>query len=344
MTKWTKYDKLKLYKLASQYKQVPWKEIVDAFANDPKSHNFKRSQLHAYWHKALEHKPPKDYEEKEIYIDFDRELVKNADEHPDRYYLPPNAIEVIYKDFSDKKRITKYDIADIHAEAAGVFRNLFEKKIEQAYHNEWHVTAIGDFYDNSHKFKNKKEKKLSKNKMSIWYYNILKRLAHKGLLDLIMRGNHDKWDAEAEWDHVEQLADFLKVPYAPTQAFVHYKVGNENYVFLQTHGWGGGRKSGSKLNKVIDLAGQNENVDGIITAHHHDPTAKKIGKKFYDPEKKEYYIRHIQLVILPAWIQSADYSLERGMAPQAMEDYRLHLYGEKKYIKCEPASMWDFDE
>lgn len=344
MTGWTKYEKAKLYKLASQYVRVSWDEVKKEFARDPKCNNFSKSQLSACWHKSLEHRPPDDYDELERYIDFDREMVKNGENNPDEFMHAPNTIPVFEIDAKDKKSIVKLDLADIHSEAHTVYKNLFEKKIEQIYHNGWYTTIIGDFWDNSHVFGKREQIEYRKDSSFIWLQNILKPLAVRNQLTGICIGNHGERDVKiSEWNHVRLLARILGVEYFRTQAFFTYRVGNQSYTFLETHGWGGGRKIGSKLNKLEELADQYEQIDAVVMGHHHKPVYHPSTKKIFDPKTNSYSVKHIELMIVPAWINGADYALKKGYRSGAMKEFRIGLDGKKKYISIDVRSMWDLE-
>jgi hypothetical protein len=348
MTSWTKYDKLKLLQLTSGKDRISWKDIETAFVADPNTQEMSASQLKSYWHKYYKENPDIsqfiDNSSGEHYNDFDREMVKTGRNNPDEFKHAPNTIPVIEVDARDRKKVVKLDLADIHAEAYKVYRNLFEKKIEQICHNNWITTIIGDFFDNSYIFGTQEEKKLRKNSMFMWFRNVLQRPAEKGLLKALSAGNHDTRDYKhTEWNHVRLLAEILNVDYFRTQAFIVYHVGNQTYTFLETHGWGGGRKIGSKLNKLEELADQYESIDGVIMGHHHKPVYHPTTKKVFKPQENSYSIKHIELMIVPGWINGATYALEKGMRTGAMKEFRLELDGEVKYIKIDVRSMWDLD-
>jgi predicted phosphodiesterase len=96
----------------------------------------------------------------------------------------------------------------------------------------------------------------------------LRPLAEAGRLDALCPGNHEARVTRATGDcPIEDVAEFLEVPYFAASAFVVYKVGDAKYTFYVRHGSGSGRSSAQagRLERAALIAV----ADVYVSGHTH---------------------------------------------------------------------------
>jgi hypothetical protein len=111
----------------------------------------------------------------------------------------------------------------------------------------------------------------------------LKRIPSERILGII-GGNHEATIRKVhQLDLTLDMARELKCPYLGEEAFVQVVFHNgttktdkgvfhglvRTFVIFVTHGSGGGRKPGGKVNKIADISGFVE-ADILLCGHHHD--------------------------------------------------------------------------
>lgn len=125
----------------------------------------------------------------------------------------------------------------------------------------------------------------------------------------ITRGNHELniWK-ETGNDPLDDLATILKVPYHPDGLLLNIKLGQYhktkdsriNYTLYMTHGYGGGRTKGSKVN-VMDKSNQLVEADIYVVGHIHFLAGYK--DRFNKPD-----IRHNRVDKFPrAYVSSGSF-------------------------------------
>lgn len=98
------------------------------------------------------------------------------------------------------------------------------------------------------------------------------------------------------------------------------------YIIFVQHGYGGGKKSGGKLNNLNASDGIVANADLYVMGHTHDPmtNAKRVficdyqNRQVY--EQKKYYLMH------NAYLDYGGYGLRMGFSPAAKEIMYARLY------------------
>lgn len=102
----------------------------------------------------------------------------------------------------------------------------------------------------------------------------------------VVTGNHDsRGEKETGIDPLEWVCTELGIPYFDSEAIINIKVGHYrnlaktqtqkvSYGLYMAHGCRGGRKTGSKLNGLMDYREVVPNADVYIGGHGHDPIIK----------------------------------------------------------------------
>lgn len=151
-------------------------------------------------------------------------------------------------------------------------------------------------------------------------------------IDLMIPGNHERRTKKAAGlDFLSQLAARLRIPdvYRPLATVVRYGFygrqsrnrKGETYLTPRAHlelychhGYGGGRRSGSKLNKAIELRLQKSDADVYLMGHVHEQIGK-VGRCVagWPPRSKEQ-----RFVITGCYLGSESYAINQAYEPVAV--------------------------
>ena len=108
---------------------------------------------------------------------------------------------------------------------------------------------------------------------------VFEDLAYKGRLLGMLTGNHEiSIKKNYSMDIMDEVCTKLDTPNLGFSCLYRLTLKNQrarkNVVIYAHHGWGGGRKSGASINKLIDLMSSYQ-ADIYLSGHDHD----KIGKR-----------------------------------------------------------------
>jgi len=117
---------------------------------------------------------------------------------------------------------------------------------------------------------------------------ILKPIAEKGLW--LHQGNHEETcENKTGYPVMETLCEALNIPYAGYEALskIRFVLPNGKNIaaidIYSTHGWGGGRKAGAKIIRIVEMQ-ESYQADVYVAAHTHDLQARR-GERMYLTEK-----------------------------------------------------------
>jgi len=167
--------------------------------------------------------------------------------------------------------------------------------------------------------------------------NLKKRLLPiKDKILMITRGGHEETIfRKSGHDFMAQLSyDLGNIPYHPDGGMIAIRLGKNNHrlVFTgyATHGWGGARKMGAKVNKIDDMA-QIADVDFYILSHDHSQNIHRINS-FIPPitnmrwNKPIYMsIRRKIMINTGGFVKYNGYIRRKGYMPQDLGTPRLRL-------------------
>lgn len=148
-------------------------------------------------------------------------------------------------------------------------------------------------------------------------------LARQGRLDLLVQGNHENRVSRATGDcPLQDVAEWLDVPYTRAAAWVVYRVGEVEYDFWVRHGTGSGQ-SMVALKKSSATAA----ADVYVTGHVHnqsvaaDEQFTRQGEKVV--RRRRYYVSS------GSFLSAESYALERGYVPTRIGAPRIYLDGRR---------------
>lgn len=176
-----------------------------------------------------------------------------------------------------------YFIGDTHIGHTNFDSEKYYKHIDILAHDPYgHAFFMGDAADGrqpDHKyfdFEQCSDKYPIKSFMKNCYAEFEKSIKHiKHKIIGIHDGNHDK-DIKFGFPYIEDICDRLGVKYLGYRALtilsmkpgVKSHAGCRGYTFFTTHGSGGGRKMGAKINRIEDEA-QSCDADIYAQGHNH---------------------------------------------------------------------------
>ena len=162
----------------------------------------------------------------------------------------------------------------------------------------------------------------------------------------ITSGNHENRTYKTDGiDLTEILARELGLDdrYAPESVTLFLRVGEINkkhtnkpdlarqvcYTLFITHGGGGGRREGGKINRLIDLASIVD-VDIYIHSHTHLPAILK--QSFFRADNKNSVVTKVDKLFVNtnAWLNYGGYGEAQGYKPASIQTPIIYLDGRKK--------------
>ena len=97
------------------------------------------------------------------------------------------------------------------------------------------------------------------------------------------------------------------------------------YSFFVQHGFGGGKKNGSKLNNLNDADKIVADADVYIMGHTHTPIANVMSVFLTDVQNRSVYRKNKYYLMHNAYLDFGGYGLRKGFAPAAKEITYLTL-------------------
>ena len=154
----------------------------------------------------------------------------------------------------------------------------------------------------------------------------------------ITSGNHENRTYRTDGiDLTEIMARELGIGdrYSPESVTLFLRLGQHSdarqfcYTIYITHGSGGGRREGGKINRLVDLASIID-VDIYIHSHTHLPAVLK--QSFYRTDSKRSVISLIDKMFINtnAWLKYGGYGEAHGYKPASIHSPIIYLSGKKK--------------
>ena len=169
-------------------------------------------------------------------------------------------------------------------------------------------------------------------------------LAKKGKILALLHGNHENRVYKSDGiDLTALMAEQLGVRerYSPTTALLFLRFGKREgasnhgrkmaYTIYATHGSGGGRKEGGKINRLADLA-QIVDADIYVCGHTHLPATFRTG--YHRVSMANSTVQFVSKVFIntAAALDYGGYGDVQGYKPSAKENPVIYLDGTKHNI------------
>lgn len=128
--------------------------------------------------------------------------------------------------------------------------------------------------------------------------------------------------------------------YSPTTALVYIRFGKDVkhnrkmcYTLYMTHGTGGGRKEGGKINRLADLA-TIVDADIYVSGHTHLPAVFRNTFFRADPRNSDITQCEHLFVNTAAWLRYGGYGDRQGYKPASTINPIIHLDGHVKQMRA----------
>ena len=105
-----------------------------------------------------------------------------------------------------------------------------------------------------------------------------------------------------------------------------------NYTVYVTHGVGGGRSAGDKVNSLLRLS-EIVVADIYIQGHQHDPVVKPKVVNEWNNKNNGIVERHQMFVVTGSCLSRGGYAVAKAYPPVSTKSPVLTLNGRKKEIK-----------
>lgn len=162
-------------------------------------------------------------------------------------------------------------------------------------------------------------------------------------------GNHERRSGkDADDDPVYDIAAKLDLEhlYRENIAFVKIQMGikehesgavtngsfRPTYMFVVTHGAGGGILTGGAVNRGERFGYVIDGMDALIVGHTHKPFTTQPGKILIDPRNNKVSIKPFKVISSTSWLNYGGYAAAGMLLPATHCLHMLTLRGDKKEI------------
>ena len=159
----------------------------------------------------------------------------------------------------------------------------------------------------------------------------------------VISGNHENRIYKQDGvDMTKLMCDQLGIPerYSPTTALLYIRFGHDikhnckiRYSLYMTHGTGGGRKEGGKIQRLADLA-TIVDADVYIMAHVHQPAAFR--NTFFRANPNNNSVTKVEhlFVNTAAWLEYGGYGDKQGFKPASTINPTIILSSNRKSMRA----------
>ena len=166
----------------------------------------------------------------------------------------------------------------------------------------------------------------------------------KDKIDAITSGNHDaRAEKDSDENVMERVAEHLGLldHYDPASVVLDLSFGTRNggkdkatsFDFFIAHGQGGGRRPGSKLNRLQEWAWIVDGVDGYISGHVHSLMSYIENRFTPDPYNKCVSMRPVAYLVAGSFLDYGGYAEIGLYSPNAVSMPYLRLYQKRRTDK-----------
>lgn len=126
-------------------------------------------------------------------------------------------------------------------------------------------------------------------------------------------------------------------------AFIRIRIGekkrngllNPTYILTVVHGAGGGRKTGSAVNRAEDFAYIIDGSDALILGHTHRPFVTQPCKICIDPHNGKVKQKPFKVISVTSWLNYGGYAARKMLNPVSHAPQIITLRGKQKELIVE---------
>lgn len=238
--------------------------------------------------------------------------------------------------------LTLYPIGDVHYGARECREKQFTDYIQRIKVDDHAaVILLGDLINNSIRSSvaNVYEEKYTPGQQKRDMIEMLRPIGDKVIC--AVEGNHERRSArECDVDITRDMCDAIGcgTAYAPDMAFLKVSVGRKHngkpatYMFLVTHGAGGGVLLGSGVNKPDAMQVRIDGIDGSISGHTHKPMKVRSLRMVFDSRNNNVVLTDTMIFVCTSWLEYGGYAAQKMLPPTAFHPDTIRLDGREKVM------------
>lgn len=250
-------------------------------------------------------------------------------------------MRVIVKTYpADMEYLTLYPIGDVHYGARECREKQFTDYIQRIKADDRAaVILLGDMVNNGIRssITNVYEEKCTPGQQKRDMTEMLRPIGDKVIC--AVSGNHELRSArECDVDIMRDMCDAIGcgAAYTPDMAFLKVSVGRKSnrkpatYMFVVTHGAGGGVLLGSGVNKPDGMQIRVDGIDGSISGHVHKPMKIRSPRMVFDPRNNNVVLTDTVIFVCTSWLEYGGYAAQKMLPPVAFQPDTIRLDGREK--------------
>lgn len=257
-------------------------------------------------------------------------------------------MEMIVHRLPERKAMTIIPVSDVHLGAlehnAAAWDSFCREVQAQP---DTHILLVGDLINNSTRCSvanpfDEVIRPRDQKKMMVEY---LKPLKDKILC--AVSGNHERRsmkesDVDLTYDIMSKLD--IEDRYRENVAFVKISLGERpsngnaecGFVFVVTHGAGGGIYTGAAVNRNERFGNVIDGVDCLVVGHTHKGTVSRPGKIVVDARTEKVTMRNYTVVSAESWLHYGGYAAQKMLLPsETSNPQKIIISGNRDHKKLE---------
>lgn len=234
-----------------------------------------------------------------------------------------------------------YGIGDTHLGSSDCDEELLERDIATiAKDDAARVILVGDIfqYDTKTSKGDVYHQKYPPSQQKKRARSLFEPIAHKSLA--AMGGNHDEGRTQEDATPVEDLCEWLGIPYCDTEMFLKIPVGQGRngkpcvYTLFATHGWTSSRTMGAKANALHNLR---DIALADIYGIGHTHTMMAFPDTYYVPDLRNNNVLEVTMkfVNFGSYQKRGRYPKSKGLGPKVLGTPLIRLSGKERKVTVE---------
>ncbi len=236
-------------------------------------------------------------------------------------------MEMIVHRFPENKALTIIPVSDVHLGALEHNSRAWESFCKEVKEQpDTYILLVGDLINNSTRSSvaNPFDEVLRPREQKKMMVEYLKPLKDRILCSV--SGNHERRslkesDVDLSYDIMSKLD--IEELYRENVAFVKITLGERpatgvaecGFIFVVTHGAGGGIYTGAAVNRNERFGNVIEGVDCLVVGHTHKGTVSRPGKIVVDARTEKISMKNYTVVSAESWLHYGGYAAQKMLLP-----------------------------